>query len=137
VTALAGDKTPQNLFPTQSNEVNVMKNNISSFRPIRWSAIIFTLTLVTTNISAADNQFTERFDFKAGQTLSLDFSSGGSISIESWDQPGIEVTYGDKDNSLDQYSIDIENNAAGLTVNAWLAKSNNSSSIHFTFKPPR
>lgn len=114
-----------------------MKNNLSGFRPIRWAAIIFTLTLITTNISAADNQFTERFDFKAGQTLSLDFSSGGSISIESWDQPGIEVTYGDKGSSLDQYSINFENNAAGLSVNARRSKSNNSSNLYFSFKTPR
>ena len=114
-----------------------MKTYFSSVRPIRWSALIFSLVVMTSNLPAADNQFTESYDFKSGQTLSLDFSSGGSITIEGWDQDGIEVTYGDKRNSLDYYEIDFENNAAGLSVKADERSQNNGSSLYFEFRAPR
>lgn len=114
-----------------------MNINTNNMRPIRWSALICTISLMATNVYAADNQFTESFDFKPGQLLSLDLSSGGSITIEGWDRPGIEVTYGDKRNSLDHYKIDFENNAAGLSVNASALKTNSSSNLYFEFKAPR
>lgn len=105
------------------------------------SKSLFTLVcaamLMATNVSAADNFFTESFDFEPGQLLSLDFSSGGSITIVGWDQPGIELTYGDEHNSLDHYEIDFETNADGLSVNASSVGSNNRSSLHFDIKAPR
>ena len=114
-----------------------MNINLYVIRPIRWSALILMLTLVATNVFAAADEFTERFDFAPGQTLKLDLSSGGSVTIEGWDQPGIEVTYGDEYNSLDQYSIDFEPSPTGLSVNASQSKHANSSSIYFKFKAPR
>ena len=104
-----------------------MNTNLYVIRPIRWSALILMLTLVATNVFAAADEFTERFDFAPGQTLKLDLSSGGSVTIEGWDQPGIEVTYGDEHNSLDQYSIDFEPSTTGLSVNASQSKHADSS----------
>jgi len=95
------------------------------------------LTLMATNLPAKDNQFTESFDFASGQTLNIDFSSGGSVTIEGWDQPGIEVTYGDEHNSLDQYKIDFESSATGLSANASELKHGNGSSLYFKFRAPR
>lgn len=104
---------------------------------IRMLALIGTTMLIATQVSAADNQFTERFDFEPGQTLSLDLSVGGSIKIEGWDQAGIEVTYGDEKTSLDHYKIDIKSGASGLSVDASALKRINQSSLFFEFKAPR
>ena len=114
-----------------------MNINMNIIRSVRLSVLIGTTLLIATQVSAADNQFTERFDFEPGQTLSLDLSVGGSIKVEGWDQPGIEVTYGDKLTSLDHYKIDIENSASGLTVNANTLKRINQTSLFFKFKAPR
>lgn len=114
-----------------------MNINMNIIRPICLSALICTAMLTATHVSAADNQFTESFDFEPGQKLSLDLRVGGSIKIEGWDQPGIEVTYGDKHTSLDHYKIDFENNAGGLSVNANELKRNNQTSLYFEFKAPR
>jgi DUF4097 and DUF4098 domain-containing protein YvlB len=114
-----------------------MNINLSIIRSIRMSALIGTTMLMATQVLAADNQFTERFDFEPGQTLSLDLSVGGSIKVEGWDQAGIEVTYGDKQTSLDHYKIDIENVAGGLSVDANALKRISQSSLFFEFKAPR
>lgn len=114
-----------------------MNINMIMNGPIRLSALFCTAMLVASQLSAAENQFTERHDFKPGQTLSLDLTSGGSITIEGWEQPGIEVTYGDKRNSLDNYQIDFKNEANGLSVSAELVSQLNSSSLYFEFKAPR
>ncbi len=114
-----------------------MNINLSIIRSIRMSALIGTTMLMATQLSAADNQFTERFDFEPGQTLSLNLSVGGSINVKGWDQPGIEVTYGDKQTSLDHYKIDIENVAGGLSVDANALKGINQSNLFFEFKAPR
>ncbi len=114
--------------------MNINRNNI---RPVYLSALFCTAMLIATPVSATDNQFTESFDFESGQLLSLDFKAGGSIKIEGWDQPGIEITYGDKHTTLDHYKIDFENNAGGLSVTASELRSNNRSSLYFEFKAPR
>ena len=114
-----------------------MNTNMNIIRPIRLSALICLAMLIATHVSAADNQFTESFDFEPGNTLSLDLSVGGSIKIEGWDQPGIEVTYGDKQTSLDHYKIDFESNAGGLSVDVNELKNNTQSSLYFEFKAPR
>lgn len=114
-----------------------MNINMNIIRSIRLSVLVGTTLLIATQVSAADNQFTERFDFEPGQTLSLDLSAGGSIKIEGWDQSGIEVTYGDKQISLDHYKIDIENVAGGLSIDVDTLKRINSSSLFFEFKAPR
>jgi DUF4097 and DUF4098 domain-containing protein YvlB len=93
--------------------------------------------LIATQVSAADNQFTERYDFEPGQTLSLDLSVGGSIKVEGWDQAGIEVTYGDEQTSLDHYKIDIKNGAGGLSIDANELKRISQTSLFFEFKAPR
>ena len=49
-----------------------MNTNMNIIRPIRLSALICLAMLIATHVSAADNQFTESFDFEAGNTLSLD-----------------------------------------------------------------
>ncbi len=95
-----------------------MNMNVNIIRPICLSALFCTAMLTATHVSAADNQFTESFDFEPGHKLSLDLRVGGSIKIEGWDQPGIEVTYGDKRTSLDHYKIDFDNSAGGLSINA-------------------
>jgi DUF4097 and DUF4098 domain-containing protein YvlB len=114
-----------------------MNINLSIIRSIRMSALIGTTMLMATQVLAADNQFTERFDFEPGQTLSLDLSVGGSIKVEGWDQAGIEVTYGDQQTSLDHYKIDIENVAGGLSVDAKALERISQSSLFFEFKAPR
>jgi len=79
-----------------------MNINMSITRLHSLLALFCTAMLMATQAAAAENWFTESYDFQPGQTLSLDLTSGGSITIEGWDQPGIEVTYGDKYNSLDE-----------------------------------
>ena len=114
-----------------------MNINKSIYRPICLSALFCTAMLMATHAPAADKQFTESYEFQPGDTLSLNLTSGGSISIEGWDQSGIEVTYGDKYNSLDDYTFDFENDANGLSIKARLAKGINQSSLSFKFKAPR
>jgi DUF4097 and DUF4098 domain-containing protein YvlB len=92
--------------------------------------------LATTTVFAAD-EAVENFDFQPGQTLNLDFSEGGSIHIEGWDQPGIEVRYEDDDHGLDRYDIQFESSVEGLTVSARLLEGYNSSGIEFHFMAPR
>ncbi len=113
-----------------------MKTNMTSFKSIRTGTFICMAMLLATNLSAADNYVTENFNFEPGQLLSLDFPSGGSITITGWDQPGIEVSYGDKNNSLDHYDIQFENNTDGLSINASLLEPHNSSSLDFEFRAP-
>jgi DUF4097 and DUF4098 domain-containing protein YvlB len=114
-----------------------MNINKSIYRPICLSALFCTAMLMATHAPAADNQFTESYQFQPGDTLSLDLTSGGSISIEGWDQSGIEVTYGDRHNNLDDYTFDFKNDANGLSIKASLAKGINQSSLSFKFKAPR
>jgi DUF4097 and DUF4098 domain-containing protein YvlB len=114
-----------------------MNINMNIVRPIRLSALICTAVLIATPVSAADNQFTESYDFESGHTLSLDLSVGGSIKIEGWDKPEIEVTYGDKYTTLDHYKIDFENNSGGLSVNANELGDIDQSGLYFEFKAPR
>ena len=114
-----------------------MNINKSICRPSCLSALFCTAMLMATHAPAADNQFTESYQFQPGDKLSLDLTSGGSITIEGWDQPGIEVTYGDKRNSLDDYKIDFKNDADGLSVSANLVAHKNSSNLNFNFKAPR
>jgi DUF4097 and DUF4098 domain-containing protein YvlB len=114
-----------------------MNINMNIIKPIGRSVLFCTAMLVAIPVFAADNQFTESFDFEPGQTLSLDLRVGGSIKIEGWDQPGIEVTYGDKHASLDLYKIDFENTERGLSVSANELKSLNQTSLYFEFKAPR
>ena len=114
-----------------------MNINKSIYRPICLSALFCTAMLMATHAPAAGNQFTESYQFQPGDTLSLDLTSGGSISIEGWDQSGIEVTYGDKYNSFDEYTFDFENDANGLSIKVRLAKGINQSSLSFKFKAPR
>lgn len=109
----------------------------SIYRPICLSALFCTAMLMAIHAAAADNWFTERYDFQPGQTLDLDFQCGGSITIESWDQPGIEVTYGDKRNNLDEYTIDFTNDSQGLSISADVARGLNQTSLSFKFKAPR
>ncbi len=104
---------------------------------IRLFACIGMATLVAANASAAGNQVVKHFDFQPGHLLSLDFRSGGSITIVGWDQPGIEVTYGDHEQGLDAYQIEFENNDNNLSINAKLLKQHNSSNLQFSFKAPR
>jgi DUF4097 and DUF4098 domain-containing protein YvlB len=106
-------------------------------KPTHFLALICSAALLATNVSVAADQVTENFDFKPGQLLKLDFSGGGSIKIEGWDQAGIEVTYGDEDNSLDAYDIRFENNADGLSVSADTRPSTNHTNLDFKFKAPR
>jgi len=114
-----------------------MSINIKSIRTICLPALCCATLLTVAPVSAADNQFTESFDFEPGHTLSLDLRVGGSVKIEGWDQSGIEVTYGDKHRSLDHYNIDFAENAGGLSVSANELKRNNQSSLYFEFKAPR
>ena len=114
-----------------------MNINMSITRLHSLLALFCTAMLMATQAAAAENWFTESYDFQPGQTLSLDLTSGGSITIEGWDQPGIEVTYGDKYNSLDEYTTDFSNDAKGLSISASLAKGINQSSLNFKIKAPR
>jgi len=114
-----------------------MNINMSIYRPIRLTALFCTAMLMASPATAADNQFTESYQFQPGDTLSLDLTSGGSITIEGWDQSGIEVTYGDRYNKLDDYTIDFKNDANGLSIKASLVKDINQSSLNFKFKAPR
>jgi DUF4097 and DUF4098 domain-containing protein YvlB len=115
----------------------IMNINMNIIRSFRLPALIGMTLLIASQAPAAESKFTERFDFEPGQTLSLDLTVGGSIKVEGWDQPGIEVTYGDKHTSLDVYKIDIENTAAGLSVDANARERINQSSLFFEFKAPR
>ena len=114
-----------------------MKINLNIFKPLHLPVYICSTILLATNALALDNHLTESFNLEPGQLLSLDFSTGGSIPIEGWDQPGIEVTYGDKHGSLDNYDIQFENNANGLSIDVNSLNSNNQSSLYFNFKAPR
>jgi len=112
-----------------------IRNNTS--KSICLGSLFFTAMLLATNLSAADNPVTENFSFQPGQLLNLDLPGGGSIMIEGWDQPGIEVTYGDRNSNLDRYDIQFETNADGLSINADLLKSYNNSSLYFSLRVPR
>ena len=112
-----------------------MNTNVNIFRQLRLLAVCFTAMLIATNVSFADKQFTESYDFEPGQTLSLDLKSGGSITIEGWDQSGIVVTYGDTYNELDKHEIDFRNDAEGLSINASLLKGINSSNYNINHHP--
>jgi len=90
----------------------------------------------STVILAAPDAFTEIHDFEPGQTLNLDFVSGGSVSIEPWDQQGIEVTYYDE-LGLDRYEFDFEPQPDGLSISAKLLGGYNSSGLHFDIRAPR
>ena len=114
-----------------------MNINMNIIRSLRLPALIGTTMLIASHVSAADNQFTERFDFEPGQTLDLNLTVGGSIKVEGWDQAGIEVTYGDKQTDLDVYKIDLDTTAAGLSVDASALERLNQSSLFFEFKAPR
>jgi hypothetical protein len=118
----------------RNTEMNI---NMSITRLHSLLALFCTAMLMATQAAAAENWFTESYDFQPGQTLSLDLTSGGSITIEGWDQPGIEVTYGDKYNSLNDYTTDFRNDAKGLSISASLAKGINQSSLNFKIKAPR
>ena len=114
-----------------------MKININISRVTRLITLICVAMMLTTNLSVASDQVTEQLDFEPGQLLSLDFPSGASIMITGWNQSGIELSYGDKNASLDRYDIQFENNARGLSINASLNGSHNSSSLYFEIKAPR
>jgi DUF4097 and DUF4098 domain-containing protein YvlB len=115
----------------------IMNINMKAIRPISRSVFLSTAMFLAVPVLAADNQFTESFDFEPGQTLNLDLKVGGSIKIEGWDRSGIEVTYGDTSTSLDHYKIDLESNARGLWVSANKLKLISQTSLYFEVKAPR
>jgi DUF4097 and DUF4098 domain-containing protein YvlB len=122
----------------QDNNMNSHKlttNNRSS--RLHRLVLAGTMAALAATTVYADDKVVENFDFQPGQTLKLDFSEGGSIRIEGWDELSIEAQYEDEDYGLDQYDINFESTVDGLKVTAGLLEDANSSGLEFYFKVPR
>ena len=113
------------------------KYSLITSNPLRRLVLAGTVAALAATVVYADDKVVENFDFQPGQTLTLDFTEGGSIHIGAWNGSGIEVEYEDDEFGLDQYDINFESTVEGLTVTAGLLEGFNSSGLDFYFKVPR
>lgn len=92
--------------------------------------------LLSTSVALADERV-QNYPFNAGQTLTLELRSGGSVTVEGWDQSGIELSLDEGRRSLDDYRIEVSPNANGLRIQTELKRDNGGSNLKLGLKVPR
>ena len=106
-------------------------------KPKGFPVVLAVFMLAAVSSSAASAQVVEEFDFEPGQMLEVDLPTGGSITIEGWDQSGIEISYDDERRGLDIYEILIESTATGLSIESRLLERQNSTNLQISIRAPR
>ncbi|MCB1607212.1 MAG: DUF4097 family beta strand repeat protein [Xanthomonadales bacterium] len=82
-------------------------------------------------------QRTENYPFNSGQRLEVDLKSGGSVSVQGWDQSSVELTVSDRRRDLGDYRFEVTPTDQGLRIAAQLKDRDGGSNLRLELKVPR
>lgn len=98
-------------------------------------AVVFVF-FVAGSAASRDEQ-SQQYPVSPGQKIEFDIESGGSITVEGWDESTARVMYYERYGNLGHFDVKIKKTRNGLLVTAEKDKPINHMSLHFDVRVPR